>query len=123
MNFIASCIGSCISLVSKLFHIGAGATWPGEVVLRLRPAILKSLSKRLEKGMILIAGTNGKTTTSLMIKAILEAHGETVVHNASGANLLNGIVSILVTVRGKKDWGVFEVDENALTQVIKSIKF
>ena len=73
--------------------------------------------------MILIAGTNGKTTTSLMIKAILEAHGETVVHNASGANLLNGIVSILVTVRGKKDWGVFEVDENALTQVIKSIKF
>lgn len=116
-------LGKFISNISKLAAIGAGATWPGEIALKLRPNIAASLAQQLRKGVILIAGTNGKTTTSLMIKKILERQGNSVVHNASGANLLNGVVSAFVQDadwfgKTNADWGVFEIDENSLPGVI-----
>ncbi len=62
-----------------------------------------------------------------MIKTILEAQGLHVVHNASGANLLNGIVSACIQEAswdGKlhADYGVFEVDENTLPRVVAQLK-
>lgn len=117
---LAVFLGRVVWYISRIFHKGAGGTWPGEIALRVYPAILTKLSQKLIKGVILVAGTNGKTTTSLMIKGILEANGETVVHNASGANLINGVVSSLL-VSSKKDWGLFEIDENVLPIICKSI--
>lgn len=112
-----------VSLISKSFNLGAGATWPGEITLGLKPDILKNFASKLKKGTIIVAGTNGKTTTSLMIKKILEDNGETVIHNASGANLLNGVVSAFIENASwfgeiDADWGVFEVDENSLPVVL-----
>ena len=118
--FFAVFVGRIISLVSIVLHTGAGGTWAGEIALRIYPNILKHLSSRL-KGIILVVGTNGKTTTSLMIKKILEYQGLRVVHNATGANLLNGIVSSLL-ISSKKDWGVFEVDENVFPIVLGHIQ-
>lgn len=109
-----------ISNVSILLAFGAGETWPGEIALRLRPNIAASLAKDLKYGVILVAGTNGKTTTSLMLKTILEHQGLSVVHNATGANLLNGIVSSLIK-ESRCDWGIFEVDENSLPIVLRYI--
>lgn len=120
--FFAGFAGRTVSFISKIFHTGAGGTWPGEIALRIYPNILKDLSHKLRKGIILVAGTNGKTTTTLMIKTILEAQGLTIAHNASGANLLNGVVSSLLTVWGKKDWGIFEVDENVLPLVLSYLE-
>ncbi len=107
-----------------MVRLGAGATWPGEIAIRLNPHILSSLTSQLKKGIILIAGTNGKTTTAAMIKTILKAQGLKVVHNASGANLLNGVVSACIQEASwsgqiKADWGVFEIDENSLPHVIQ----
>ncbi|MBI5619498.1 hypothetical protein HY950_00890, partial [Candidatus Gottesmanbacteria bacterium] len=112
------------SLLIKILGLGAGATWPGEIALTLAPNVLTSFVPRLTKGVILVAGTNGKTTTSLMIKTILEKQGYSVVHNASGANLLNGVVSACIQQAswdGKlnADYGVFEIDENSLPIVLK----
>jgi UDP-N-acetylmuramyl tripeptide synthase len=66
-----------------------------------------------------IVGTNGKTTTSLMVAQILTQARKRVLRNTSGANLLNGIASLFVlnlTLRGKLgyDYIVCEVDENTL---------
>ena len=72
-----------ISLLSTMLGLGAGETWPGEIALRLRPSITSILVHKLPDGVILVAGTNGKTTTSLMVKTILEHIGDTVVHNAT----------------------------------------
>ncbi|MBI3559240.1 DUF1727 domain-containing protein [Candidatus Gottesmanbacteria bacterium] len=108
-------LAKIISVFSKTFNLGAGGTWPGEVALKLDPKILEKIAP---KNVILVAGTNGKTTTTLMIKHLL---GDKVVTNASGANLLNGVVSAILT-SPPDDWGVFEVDENTLPVVIKSIK-
>jgi len=113
-----------VSLLSTSFGLGAGETWPGEIALRLRPDIASTLARSLSDGVILIAGTNGKTTTTLIVKTILEHIGDTVVHNASGANLLNGIVSSFIR---NSDWlgritadvGIFEVDENSLPILLR----
>ncbi len=109
-------LAKSISFISKVFRLGAGATWSGEIALRLDPQIL---SKIAPKNIILVAGTNGKTTTTLMIKQIL---GDGVVTNASGANLTNGIVSAIIT-SPRADWGVFEVDENSLPIVLSALSF
>lgn len=116
-----------VSFISKTLGLGAGETWPGEIALKLRPHIAGAMAKSLSKGIILVAGTNGKTTTSLMIKTVLEGVGDVVIHNATGANLLNGIVSSFIR---KADWlgrvgadvGIFEVDENSLPIVLTYMK-
>ncbi|MBI3577678.1 Mur ligase family protein [Candidatus Gottesmanbacteria bacterium] len=113
--FFSIIFGKLISFVSQLLNLGAGATWPGEIALRLDPHILTKIAP---KNIILVAGTNGKTTTTLMIKQIL---GDRVVTNASGANLLNGMASAIIT-SPPTDWGVFEIDENSLPQVLHFIK-
>lgn len=115
-----------ISKISTNLGLGAGETWPGEIALTLRPNIARFLSDSLPDGVILIAGTNGKTTTSLMAKTILEHIGDTVVHNATGANLVNGVVSAFIR---NSDWlgrvtadvGIFEIDENSLPVILKFI--
>lgn len=126
-DFLALLAGKLTFAISYIFSIGAGGTWPGEIALRISPGILKGLARQFEHGVILVAGTNGKTTTSLMIKTILETHGEKVVHNETGANLLNGVTSALLKHANwighiNADWGVFEVDENSLHIVMRYVK-
>jgi len=120
MDTLAVIVGKLISFLSKTLHIGAGATWPGEVALSISPDILSILLSIPKKGIIIVAGTNGKTTTTLMIDKILSDNGEKVIHNTSGANLKNGIVSSLLSAQDT-DWGIFEVDENALPKIIKDV--
>ena len=125
---IAIFLGKIISTFSELLSIGAGGTWPGEVALALQPNIFQYFTSRFTKGIILVAGTNGKTTTSLMIKKVLESDHQRVVHNDSGANLLNGLVSACIKHASwngsfEADYGVFEVDENTLPIVLNYIDY
>lgn len=125
-NVLALFCGKITYFACKLLGLGAGGTWPGEIALTISPNILSSLVNQLSKGVIIVTGTNGKTTTSMMIKKILESEGYKVIHNDSGANLLNGIVSSYIQYsdwlgKMKADWGVFEVDENTLPILIKQI--
>lgn len=126
-DVVAVSVGKAVSLTSTLLKIGAGATWPGEIALTLSPSILRPLARQFKQGVILVVGTNGKTTTSLMIKTILTYEGAKVVYNSSGANLLNGLVSSCLksaSLSGKitADWGIFEVDENSLPIILQYVK-
>ncbi|MCX6794158.1 MAG: MurT ligase domain-containing protein [Candidatus Gottesmanbacteria bacterium] len=122
---LAIILGKLVSLLSKTLHVGAGATWPGEIALRINPRILRILSANAPH-IILVAGTNGKTTTVKMIETILVHNGKTVYRNASGANLDNGLVSALLAdmkwrQRFRSDYFIFEVDEAALPNVLKDM--
>lgn len=112
------------SRVITSLRLGAGETWPGEIALALRPSLGGSIAKQFADGVVLVAGTNGKTTTSLMLARIFASQGKNVVHNTSGANLLNGIVSSCIRASSwtgllNAHWGVFEVDENSLPIVLR----
>jgi UDP-N-acetylmuramyl tripeptide synthase len=94
---------------------GGGQSLPGEVALKIDPKLLRRISLGLPDGVVLITGTNGKTTTAGLVDSVLRTGGRRVVNNASGANLLNGITMAAAAAvhRGRiaAEVGVFEVDE------------
>jgi UDP-N-acetylmuramyl tripeptide synthase len=104
---------------SRALRVGGGTTLPGRLALALAPEIVPTLARQLRHGVVLISGTNGKTTTARLVGEIAQAAGLRVVHNRAGANLLSGIAAALLahaTARGRVrgDLGVFEVDEATL---------
>lgn len=119
--------GKTISKISKSLNRGNGSTWPGHIALKGNPTFIKDILSNSQIKTIIVAGTNGKTTTTSLIKNGLEKNGKTVIQNNSGANLLNGIASALLlnsNSNGKltQDYAIFEVDENVLPLVLKQIE-
>ncbi len=106
---------------------GGGTSAPGLIADRIDPALLTKLTTQLEHGSIVVAGTNGKTTTSRMIADILEHAGHRVVHNRSGSNLVRGVVSTFAaqaSIRGqlRREIAVIETDEAAFPDVVRLVR-
>ncbi len=111
---------------SRIMGRGGGAALPGLIAMKIYPEIVTDLTKELEKGVLLITGTNGKTTTSKMIAEILKANGEKVLSNSGGSNLSRGIASALIEQSSlfgkiKKEIGVYEVDEATLPKITQFV--
>lgn len=126
MNSLIILFGKIISLISKLINLGHGSTWPGHIALSLNPHFIADTCKNSPTKIVIIAGTNGKTTTSKLLQTILENNRKTVIRNISGANLLNGIASTLLLnahLFGKifADYTILEVDENILPLLLKQL--
>lgn len=119
-------IGKLLSSGIKTFNLGDGSTWPGHIALQFNKNFIKSILSTSRTKVIFVVGTNGKTTTTSLIKHILEKSGKTVIQNQSGANLLNGIASTLLlnaTLLGKveADYAIFEIDENIFPLICKEV--
>jgi len=119
--------GRLTALVIRSTRAGGGTTLPGRIAGALAPGIIADLSARLPRGVVLVSGTNGKTTTSRLLGGILEAGGLVPIHNRAGANLMGGIASALVeraTIAGRLtgDIGLFEVDEAALPAAVEATR-
>ncbi len=114
-----------ITTLVRGFKLGAASVMPGQVALRLYPSLLPRLAREI-KCLILIVGTNGKTTTSLLLSQMLEDSGYKVVHNSTGANLINGLVTALIEKTDfwgniPADYTILEVDENILPLLLKDV--
>lgn len=116
----------------KAVHAGlrmagrGGTVLPGLVAQRLDPDLARHLTSPLPQGVVLVAGTNGKTTTARMLAQALEHAGLRVVHNREGANLLSGVTSRLVQAAGlrgrvRADVAVMELDEAAFPQAVRAL--
>jgi len=119
--------GKLISYVSKILNLGNGSTWPGHIALKINQNFINQMLGKSKTKVILVTGTNGKTTTAKLLQAILETNGKKVVLNSSGANLLNGIASAIIlnsNLNGDSnaDFAIFEIDENTLPQIIKTVE-
>lgn len=124
---IAVFAAKTITAAIRVSKLGAASVLPGTIGKRLHPQILTLLTQQIKYGSIIIAGTNGKTTTALLLRDILERDGRSVVHNEAGANLVNGLITTLLertslTGRLKADFGILEVDENVIPIVLPQIK-
>src|SRR3989304_5304757 len=97
MNKIPIIIGKSITFICRSLNLGQGSTWPGHIALLLNPSFIKNMLNESKTKIILIAGTNGKTTTGKLLKSILQEDGKKVFLNQSGANLLNGIASAIIS--------------------------
>lgn len=108
--------------LSKTFLKG-GSNFPGKVALKIDKNILKKVSFNYK--VILVTGTNGKTTTTSMIYNVLKEQGLNVITNNTGANMLPGIVSCFVSNYKfgdkKEKYAVIEVDEANLKFITEHI--
>lgn len=121
---IAILTGKLAGRTSKMIGKG-GSNIPGVVARKIDSSVLKKLSSQVEN-IILVTGTNGKTTTSNLINSILVAAGKKVINNAEGANLITGITTCFVknsNMIGNMDceYAILEVDEATLPLVLKQI--
>jgi lipid II isoglutaminyl synthase (glutamine-hydrolysing) len=103
---------------------GGGTALPGVVSNGLDHDILNKLSERVPGGCVVVAGTNGKTTTSRILAGVLERSGLGVIHNRSGSNLVRGITAAFteqVSLGGqpKGQIAVIETDEAAFPEVVQ----
>ena len=110
-----------VRALSRLARVGAGTSAPGVVVERFDPGFVRRRGLRLTDGVVLISGTNGKTTTAAMIAAVLGAQGTPVLTNLSGANLFRGVATAMAIAGGDERAGVFEVDEAALLRMVRAL--
>lgn len=116
-------IGKVAGALSRSLRMGGGTTFPGTLARRIDPNVLRHLTSALPEGVVLLSGTNGKTTTARMLAGILGAAHRRVVHNRAGANLINGLTTTAIADtdmfgRPHADIGLFETDEAALPQAI-----
>ena len=118
------------AIASRKLRRGGGTAASGLVGLWLNPGLISDLAAQLGQGSIVITGTNGKTTASLLINETARAAGLSPLANASGSNLTRGIASALalaVDVDGGLDeaerrLGVFEVDEATISLALPQLR-
>ncbi|MGV8983578.1 MurT ligase domain-containing protein [Clostridium sp.] len=102
-----------IMKLSKVLFKG-GTNFPGKIALKLDRDILKTIANNYD--VILITGTNGKTTTTSMIYSIIKASNKPVITNNTGANMYTGIVACFISNYSfkkstERKIAVIEVDE------------
>nr|WP_029632266.1 MULTISPECIES: Mur ligase family protein [Nostocales] len=124
---IAVSMAKSVTFGVRSLRLGAASVLPGSIARRIEPQLLQLLSQQVKNGVILIAGTNGKTTTALFLCEILQRKGYRVAHNSTGANLENGLMTALMENSNllgtlDVDYAILEVDENIVPLVLAPIK-
>lgn len=126
-SFVSLLIGKIIVFLSSAFKFGSGSTWPGNLALKIDKDFIKKIIKKNPRlKIIVVIGTNGKTTTVSLIRHIISNLGLKIFSNNEGANLINGIASSLIkncNLLGfmKFDFAVFEVDEFSLPLLMEEL--
>ncbi|WP_392478888.1 MurT ligase domain-containing protein [Nostoc sp. C110] len=120
-------VAKSVTFIVRSLRLGAASVLPGSIARRIEPRLLELLSQQVKNGVILIAGTNGKTTTALLLCTILERKGFRVTHNSTGANLENGLMTALLESTNllgtlNTDYAILEVDENIVPRVLKPLQ-
>jgi lipid II isoglutaminyl synthase (glutamine-hydrolysing) len=116
---LATSISGAAGRVSRLTGRGDGSVIGGVLGLRVEPDLLRLLAE--DRQVVLVTGTNGKTTTTRLVSAALGALGQEIASNAFGANMEAGLASALGRAPDAP-YAALEVDERYLPAVIEATK-
>ena len=124
MSRYAVVVGKAVRSVARLR--GGGTALPGLVVERLDPGFMGRTLAQLPRGVAVISGTNGKTTTTKMVTELLESQGLRVFTNRTGSNYSRGVVAALLGAvdrhgRLDADVAVLELDEAHGTRFVQEV--
>ncbi|HSH18336.1 MAG TPA: MurT ligase domain-containing protein [Candidatus Saccharimonadales bacterium] len=119
-------IGKAVKRVAELR--GGGTALPGLVVEKMDRNFVGDMLANLPKGVVVVTGTNGKTTTTKIISEVLGACGLKVFTNKTGSNFVRGIAAAILGEVGTgknsgklpHDIAVLELDEAHAVQFIKN---
>lgn len=105
---------------------GGGSALPGLFVEKIDPDFIKRTLAGLSGGVVVISGTNGKTTTTKMTVELLESQGLKVFTNRTGSNFTRGVAAALLGEIDNKgildaDIAVLELDEAHAVHFVKTV--
>jgi UDP-N-acetylmuramyl tripeptide synthase len=105
---------------------GSGSAFPGLVVETIEPDFAVRVLEGLPLGVVVISGTNGKTTTAKIVTELLQANGLRVFTNSTGSNFMRGVIASLlsqITLFGRldADIAVLELDEAHAVHFVRKI--
>ncbi|HLG68195.1 MAG TPA: MurT ligase domain-containing protein [Acidimicrobiales bacterium] len=103
-----------VNAASRRLGFGSGTVAGGRLGLLVEPALLARLAAGRQ--VVLVSGTNGKTTTTRLVAETLRSRYGEVVTNATGSNMPPGHVAALAG-RAAGVPAVLEVDEGYLPRV------
>ena len=97
------------------------------MVERIDPGFLARTLSSLPYGVVLVSGTNGKTTTTRMVASMLSDMGLRVFTNPTGSNFTRGVVSSLLTQVSTfghlhADIAVLELDEAYAVHFVRQVR-
>lgn len=103
-----------------------GSSLPGSIALKISPGILGHLARQVKKDIVLVCGTNGKTTTNNLIYSLLSHDGNRVVCNNVGANMLPGVACAFISMANiwgnlDADYASIECDEASARHIVKHL--
>lgn len=124
LDFILIVFGKFLHFLCSYARLGSGSSFPGRMLLVIDSQIIKRWLSKQDIKVIVVTGTNGKTTTAKLLEHILKNNNISCFRNSSGANLFSGIASCLIkeiSVFGllKEKVAIFEIDENVVDSFIK----
>ncbi|MBM7050470.1 Mur ligase family protein [Rothia sp. ZJ1223] len=118
-------VGQGVRYASRLR--GGGSAFPGLVMEKFHPGFVAEALATLPRGVVVVSGTNGKTTTTKMVVQLLESQGLKVFTNRTGSNFVRGVAAALLgemSLTGKldADIAVLELDEAHAVHFVKMVK-
>lgn len=122
MKSLALLAGKTLSRVGKM--TGRGTSLPGVYARKIDKNIFSKIE--MPENIIVVTGTNGKTSTANMIAKMFSDCGYKVVNNTKGANLLGGLLTTILEhtsldFKLKADVLILEVDEATYPSFTKYI--
>lgn len=117
-------LGKAVRSLARLR--GGGSALPGLFVEKIDPTFIKRTLAPLPHGVVVVSGTNGKTTTTKMVVELLEGQGLKVFTNRTGSNFTRGVAAALlgeVDNHGilHADIAVLELDEAHAVHFVRAI--
>ena len=127
---VALLLGRGARSIARRLGRSGGSAIPGLVAGALAPRLVERLATQPGRGVITITGTNGKTTTTHLLAAIMRAAGIDPLTNPSGSNLDRGLIAAYsgaidgrgLLPRAADRAGLFEVDEAALARLMPRLR-
>ena len=118
-------LGKVVQALARLSG-GKGSAFPGLVVDKIAPGFAPKILAAMPYGVVIISGTNGKTTTAKIVTELLESMGLRVLTNDTGSNFMRGVVAALlskITLGGHldADIAVLELDEAHAVSFVKRV--
>ena len=112
--WLSKIIARAVSIIDK----NRGTNYAGKIAVKLMPDFIRHVKNIDYDKVIFITGTNGKSTTTNLLRYTLVSAGKTVACNTEGANMMAGVATTLIkntTLSGKlnKEFLVLEIDERS----------
>ena len=122
--YIALWISKIIKAIIEVISPQRGTALPGQIACKLCPGFIAKFKNICPEKIIIVTGTNGKSTTINIIAHSLHLAGKRIATNIEGANMMGGVATVLI--KNSSFLGVFnkeilllELDERSLPHVLK----